>query len=461
MKEMFVARNMFVLLAVVAGGIAAIVWWLLTSGYPGAPSASANRENPAVESEQRASVPAPGKTVSPPVASATETIKGLADQLGALKPEPADTTPRFDVARIEPNGEAVIAGRAMPGASVELLQDGKVHDRIVADSSGAFVFVPKPLPSGSYNLTLRTIDPDGKTTVSKGTVAVTLGSKKEEKPAAALAASKAFSVELLKPAADSQSRIQIDAVEAEDGGKLRVAGRSVPGAIVRLYLNDAYIAAGTASPDGSVEFSILRGVKPGEYRVRLEQLNAEGNVLSRAETVFAASATLAEARPSVSQEAMATPRRLGSSSLSSGPTESPSQSAGAAGKISSSSMTAPRVGEAGQEIAAPRRENTSALTGRTSPQLSAMSDVASEPRSIQETKPLIATGSTDQRGAVVVPNINTKVVVRGDNLWRISQATYGHGRRYTVIYGANRSLIRNPNLIYPDQIFVLPNALPQ
>ena len=30
------------------------------------------------------------------------------------------------------------------------------------------------------------------------------------------------------------------------------------------------------------------------------------------------------------------------------------------------------------------------------------------------------------------------------------------GPRYAVIYSANRERIRNPNLIYPGQIFVLP-----
>jgi nucleoid-associated protein YgaU len=47
-------------------------------------------------------------------------------------------------------------------------------------------------------------------------------------------------------------------------------------------------------------------------------------------------------------------------------------------------------------------------------------------------------------------------VSRGDNLWRISQRIYGKGFRYTMIYGANQEQIRNPNLIYPGQVFVLP-----
>jgi len=57
---------------------------------------------------------------------------------------------------------------------------------------------------------------------------------------------------------------------------------------------------------------------------------------------------------------------------------------------------------------------------------------------------------------VVVPKITTTTVSRGDSLWRLSQASYGAGTRYAVIYKANKEQIRNPNLIYPGQVFVVP-----
>lgn len=47
-------------------------------------------------------------------------------------------------------------------------------------------------------------------------------------------------------------------------------------------------------------------------------------------------------------------------------------------------------------------------------------------------------------------------IVRGDNLWNIARAHYGEGLRYTVIFEANKSQIRDPDLIYPGQIFSLP-----
>jgi nucleoid-associated protein YgaU len=58
--------------------------------------------------------------------------------------------------------------------------------------------------------------------------------------------------------------------------------------------------------------------------------------------------------------------------------------------------------------------------------------------------------------AVAEPRIGTAIVSRGDSLWRISRVTYGVGTRYAVVYKANRAQIRDPNRIYPGQVFILP-----
>ena len=63
---------------------------------------------------------------------------------------------------------------------------------------------------------------------------------------------------------------------------------------------------------------------------------------------------------------------------------------------------------------------------------------------------------TTRPGAVYVPEITTARITRGDNLWQISKRTYGRGQRYTVIFDANQDQIRDPDLIYPGQTFVLP-----
>ncbi len=48
------------------------------------------------------------------------------------------------------------------------------------------------------------------------------------------------------------------------------------------------------------------------------------------------------------------------------------------------------------------------------------------------------------------------VVRKGDCLWRIARKEYGKGIKYTLIFEANKAQIKNPDLIYPNQIFKLP-----
>ena len=45
----------------------------------------------------------------------------------------------------------------------------------------------------------------------------------------------------------------------------------------------------------------------------------------------------------------------------------------------------------------------------------------------------------------------------GNSLWRIARKYYGKGLQYVDIFERNSHLIKDPNLIYPGQIFSLPN----
>ncbi|MBI2236242.1 MAG: LysM peptidoglycan-binding domain-containing protein [Magnetospirillum sp.] len=52
---------------------------------------------------------------------------------------------------------------------------------------------------------------------------------------------------------------------------------------------------------------------------------------------------------------------------------------------------------------------------------------------------------------------DTIVVMSGNSLWRIARAVYGAGAAYTAIFSANRDRIRDPDLIYPGQVFTVPS----
>jgi hypothetical protein len=398
------------------------------------------RREPLVEvkalADARAALPAPSPMQSPasspaerPGAIALTTALAETGAVAAAlsgppaAPGPADgRAPVFDVARIEPSGDAVIAGRAAPGASVELLRNGEVHDRAVADQSGQFVMVPPRLPSGDHELTLRANQPDGKQATSKTGVSVALHQNPKDTPVVALHENAKDSVAALTPrdranvgAAPKPTPtvvaqpVAVELVDAEPGGKLSISGHSSPGAALRLYVNNGYLASSKAAADGSFAFTINKAadgsfaftinkdVGPGTHHARLDEVvSKSGAVRSRAEVPF----------------------------------DVPEAKAAAAAVAATADHTG------GVQVA--KHDDTAGASAAGAP-----GGPASEGTSF-----------------AAVPKIATTVVVRGDSLWRISRATYGAGERYTLIFGANHAQIRNPNRIYPGQVFVLPDMTP-
>ena len=78
-------------------------------------------------------------------------------------------------------------------------------------------------------------------------------------------------------------------------------------------------------------------------------------------------------------------------------------------------------------------------------------------RSVISRPSLIHPGQT-----LVIPTVTsrsprgTRTVRRGDTLWDIAQSVYGNPLRWKDLYEANRSILSNPNRIYPGQTLVLP-----
>jgi nucleoid-associated protein YgaU len=324
---------------------------------------------------------------------------------------------------VEPNGDSVIAGRAAPGATIELLRNGEPYFRTLADESGVFALIPPPFPPGSQEIVLQSIAPDGTRARSRDSVTVVVADNKTTPPLLALtspdkptmvlsnpdrsgmplpqtttasAPERGGSSRAAEPATGpgtppvGRTEVRIAAIDAEEGGRLFVSAQAAPGATLRLYINETLIAPGIVGADGNLAFAINRGVKPGSYRIRLDDVDpVSGEVKSRAEVPYNIPVQIAVTRPA----------------------EPP-----------------PSVIATGPEAAFP-----------TQPGL----------------KQHFSERAGDA-GTVLIPEINTAIVARGDNLWRISHRTYGDGLRYTIIYGGNQDQIRDPNLIYPGQSFVLP-----
>jgi nucleoid-associated protein YgaU len=77
-------------------------------------------------------------------------------------PPTSMAVPSFDVVRIEPSGEGVIAGRAEPGWQVSVESGDTKVAEATADAQGQWSAVlDKPLPPGDHALSLKAISPDG------------------------------------------------------------------------------------------------------------------------------------------------------------------------------------------------------------------------------------------------------------------------------------------------------------
>ena len=273
---------------------------------------------------------------------------------------PAPVTPSFDIVRVTPEGNAVIAGRAAPSATVTLRDNGTVIGTVQANPQGQFVFIPPaPLPAGGSELTLTARGSDGTESAASAPVAVLVPGP----PAAAAPPGQALAVlvppdaapRLLQAPADNarpHGQLGLDVVDYDDHGNIRFAGLAPPGATVRLYVDNAMVGSAVAAPDGHWTLAPPEGaIAPGGHQLRVDALGPGGRVVARVELPF-------------QRETLTS-----------------------------------------QEVPADRF-----------------------------------------------------VVQPGHSLWRIARRVYGSGVRYTVIYQANRDQIRDPDLIYPGQVFKLPGA---
>ena len=73
----------------------------------------------------------------------------------------------------------------------------------------------------------------------------------------------------------------------------------------------------------------------------------------------------------------------------------------------------------------------------------------------REAPAVLAAARDDSQSAAA--SIAAVTVQRGDTLWAISQDRYGSGFLYVKVFEANRDNIRDPDLIYPGQVFAIPN----
>src|SRR3954470_19158450 len=269
---------------------------------------------------------------------------------------PAPAFPRFDVVKVDPAGNAVIAGRAAPGARVRALDGNKPLGETTADQRGEWVLMPeKPIAAGERQLTLEATDPKtGARRSSKDTVAVAIAPAKSAEPplAVLLPGDPDQPARALQTPGNTAGAGELSLDSADDNGRDRLvlSGRAPAGSRLKLYAGEQPLGTVTSDAQGRWSAVAPRPAIAGAYDLWIEELKPDGSVAARVARAFDPAMTL----------------------------------------------TMPREGE--------------------------------------------------------------YVVRRGNNLWQLARRTYGNGLHYTTIYTANRDHIRDPDLIYPGQVFKLPRS---
>ncbi len=208
-------------------------------------------------------MPAVSPPASPPQAdssSATAKAETKAGTAPVEPPRPSNTDkPSFDITRVERSGDAVIAGRAAPGATVELLRDGESLGRAVADQSGQFVMTPPPLPPGNYSLTLRSRSPDGQQATSEQKMAVALDAAQSSSPVASPRA------EAPRPAPETAAADR-SAPEAGESSQVRLPSKKRPPSAVVVSRGDSLWRISRATYGSGELYPLLLKANRGQIR---------------------------------------------------------------------------------------------------------------------------------------------------------------------------------------------------
>ncbi len=379
--------------------------------------------------------------VAPPAEQAAVRDAGgtMAPAAGKPKREVSDS-PRFDVVRVTPEGEAVIAGRAKPGSTVTILDKDKSLGEVTADARGEWVFVPeKPLASGSRQLGLEIRKKSGETVQSESVVVLVVPEKGKDiagrptetpsQPLALLVPRKGTgpSTVLQKPMIGAREPAAAPprfAAVAPTPGGVPPAPAAAPPKFTAMAppatgvlstpkavppIPAAVVPKPTAVPRGPK--AVVREPVGGGMGFRLSVDTVDYDDAGRL-------SLSGHAQPGALVQLYLNNRFVGRT----------------------------RAGSDGIWRLSPDRTVVPGLYTLRLDHVDANGKVLARLAfPFSRAEPL-----TGIRPGTVV------VVQPGNSLWRLARRAYGAGMQYTMIFEANRDQIRDPDLIYPGQVFTLP-----
>src|SRR5262249_8691568 len=352
----------------------------------------------------------PSATAAPQQAALPSATASPSAAAGSATGTAGAAAPSFDVVRVDPNGGLVIAGRAAPGSAVTVTSDGAAIGNAVADAKGEWVILPPDrVSAGNHQLALSATTPGGATVPADRLVMLAVpaaGRDATGKPAAAPGGSLA----LLVPKGDTGGTVVLQQPAAPDAAPAQAAATAAPagnGSSVAAPASGAPAAAtATSMTVGAKAAAQSGGISDGALALDAVDYDDRGDVTIGGRGSIGATVQV---------------------------------------YLDNQLIGAAMVDAAGRWQVAPTGDVAPRLHTLRVDQIARDGKVAARVES-----PFLRAGS------VTLPADQAFVVQPGNSLWRIARRTYGNGLRYSVIYAANKGQIRNPDLIYPGQVFAIP-----
>jgi nucleoid-associated protein YgaU len=393
--------------------------------------------------------------------------------------------PSFDVVRISPEGDAVIAGRAPPLSKVIIRDGDAVIGEATADARGEWVFVPdKPLLSGNRQISLEATNEDGVIIPSESVVVLAvpqrgmdLAGNPSSEPVKPLVVQ--VPREGTGPSRVLQKPDATPAIQAAEPAA--IASVPTPTLMEQVAKETAPSKAkDTAQVAGRVMHSA------GDPAPTAEASKFDGEAKSDGETKKGSGVVLL--RPNAPTPEMPQPALPAPTTLSAREDISRATDDRQAATIPAPQSTAPGPYSLTLETVDYDDLGKLSLSGKTDAggtvQVYLNNDfigrtladeggnwVMSPDRPVAPGIYALRVDQVTAGGAVLArveipfsraqpltnlpPGIYV-VVQPGNSLWRIARQNYGKGVQYTTIYAANQDQITDPDLIFPGQVFALP-----
>lgn len=206
---------------------------------------------------------------------------------------PGVRPPSFDVVSVDRSGQAVIAGRALPGDRVRVLDGETPIGEVSADSHGEWVLVPEtPIAPGDRQLAVEAIAPGGAARRSPDVVALSVMPRgKAQGGTSALAVllpgEEGAPARILQRPQESAGNRALSLDTAEYGGddRLVLSGSADPGVRLNIYAGEKLL--GSAVADEAGKWVLRSAYRPsGGVEFRLDQLAADGSIARRIAVPF-------------------------------------------------------------------------------------------------------------------------------------------------------------------------------